>query len=210
MMITRKAMHRRTVLRGTGAVIALPLLDAMGSSAKAVETAAASRKRLQVIYTPNGMVMKDWTSRRRRARLCHDRPSSSRWKPIATVRGGQRTWITCRPKRWVTARAIMPAAAAPSDRRACQEDRRRRHQQRRFDGPDCGQAVCGTDPDPVAGAGPGIAQPGGKLRQRLFLRLYQHPVLVWRSLADADHHQPARSVRTPVWRKRSGWTPRRA
>ena len=60
MMITRKAMHRRTVLRGAGAVIALPLLDAMGASAKAVETAAASRKRLQVIYTPNGMVMKDF------------------------------------------------------------------------------------------------------------------------------------------------------
>jgi hypothetical protein len=60
MIITRKAMHRRTVLRGTGAVIALPLLEAMGSSAKAVESAAAARKRLQVIYTPNGMVMNDF------------------------------------------------------------------------------------------------------------------------------------------------------
>ncbi len=60
MMITRKAMHRRTVLRGAGATIALPLLEAMGSSAIAVEAAAAARKRLQVIYTPNGMVMKDF------------------------------------------------------------------------------------------------------------------------------------------------------
>ena len=58
MMITRKAMGRRTVLRGMGTTVALPLLEAMGSSASAVETAAASRKRLQVIYTPNGMVMK--------------------------------------------------------------------------------------------------------------------------------------------------------
>ena len=60
MMITRKAMGRRTVLRGMGTTVALPLLEAMGSSASAVETAAASRKRLQVIYTPNGMVMKDF------------------------------------------------------------------------------------------------------------------------------------------------------
>ena len=60
MMITRKAMHRRTVLRGAGATIALPLLEAMGSSAIAVEAATASRKRLQVIYTPNGMVMNDF------------------------------------------------------------------------------------------------------------------------------------------------------
>jgi hypothetical protein len=60
MMITRKAMHRRTVLRGAGATIALPLLEAMGSSAMAVEAATASRKRLQVIYTPNGMVMNDF------------------------------------------------------------------------------------------------------------------------------------------------------
>ena len=60
MMITRKAMGRRTVLRGMGTTVALPLLEAMGSSASAVEIAAASRKRLQVIYTPNGMVMKDF------------------------------------------------------------------------------------------------------------------------------------------------------
>jgi hypothetical protein len=67
MMITRKAMHRRTVLRGVRRRHR-PAADGRdGPSAKAVETAAAARKRLQVIYTPNGMQMENWTSRPRPA-----------------------------------------------------------------------------------------------------------------------------------------------
>ena len=61
MMITKKEIGRRTMLRGMGTVMALPLLEAMGSSAKAAEASAAARKRLQVIYTPNGMMMENWT-----------------------------------------------------------------------------------------------------------------------------------------------------
>jgi hypothetical protein len=61
MMITRKPMGRRTMLRGMGTAMALPLLDAMVPSAKAMEEGAAARKRLQVIYTPNGMMMENWT-----------------------------------------------------------------------------------------------------------------------------------------------------
>ncbi len=54
-------MGRRTMLRGMGTAMALPLLDAMIPGARAAEEAAASRKRLQVIYTPNGMMMQNWT-----------------------------------------------------------------------------------------------------------------------------------------------------
>jgi hypothetical protein len=62
MIITRKAMNRRTLLRGTGAVLALPLMEAMmPASSHAAEAAAAARKRLHVIYTPNGMMMEHWT-----------------------------------------------------------------------------------------------------------------------------------------------------
>jgi hypothetical protein len=57
MIITRKAMARRTVLRGMGVTLALPLLDAMIANVKAMEMAAATRRRLQVIYMPNGMAM---------------------------------------------------------------------------------------------------------------------------------------------------------
>jgi len=62
MILTRKALNRRTVLRGTGAVLALPLMDAMmPASSRAAEAADAARKRLHVIYTPNGMMMENWT-----------------------------------------------------------------------------------------------------------------------------------------------------
>ncbi|HVV28739.1 MAG TPA: DUF1552 domain-containing protein [Rhizomicrobium sp.] len=61
MIITRKTMARRTVLRGMGTALSLPLLDAMISSSKAAETAALARRRLQVIYMPNGMMMENFT-----------------------------------------------------------------------------------------------------------------------------------------------------
>jgi hypothetical protein len=61
MIITRKPMGRRTLLRGMGTAMALPLLDAMIPGAKAAEMAAKARKRLHVIYTPNGMMMDNWT-----------------------------------------------------------------------------------------------------------------------------------------------------
>lgn len=48
-------MHRRTVLRGLGATLALPWLEAMAPRARAATTAAAAPpKRFAFIYTPNG------------------------------------------------------------------------------------------------------------------------------------------------------------
>ena len=45
MLIPRKALHRRTVLRGMfGTAVALPLLEAMSPNAKAADVAAAARK----------------------------------------------------------------------------------------------------------------------------------------------------------------------
>jgi hypothetical protein len=60
MIIMPKPMDRRTLLRGAGAALALPLMEAMAPSAKAAE-AARQTKRLQVIYTPNGMIMQNFT-----------------------------------------------------------------------------------------------------------------------------------------------------
>jgi hypothetical protein len=62
MFITRKFLSRRTVLRGAGASIALPLLDAMIPAATALaETAAAAKPRLAFIYFPHGAIMDHWT-----------------------------------------------------------------------------------------------------------------------------------------------------
>ena len=60
--ITRKHLSRRTVLRGVGATIALPLLDAMIPAQTALaQTAAAPKVRLAFIYFPHGAIMDRWT-----------------------------------------------------------------------------------------------------------------------------------------------------
>ena len=61
MIITRKHLPRRTILRGLGAAVALPLLDGMVPAMTAIaRTAAAPIRRLGFFYVPNGMAMKYW------------------------------------------------------------------------------------------------------------------------------------------------------
>jgi Protein of unknown function (DUF1552) len=61
-IITRKQLPRRTFLRGMGAAVALPMLDAMvPAMAFATPGAAKSPTRLAFSYVPNGVVMKHWT-----------------------------------------------------------------------------------------------------------------------------------------------------
>jgi hypothetical protein len=62
MFITKKHLSRRTVLRGAGAAIALPLLDAMSPAGVAwAQTAAGSTpQRLAFVGFPHGAVMRKW------------------------------------------------------------------------------------------------------------------------------------------------------
>jgi hypothetical protein len=62
MIIRKLAIPRRTFLRGAGATVALPLLDAMVPALSAQSTtAAAPVRRLGFVYIPNGAVMQQWT-----------------------------------------------------------------------------------------------------------------------------------------------------
>ena len=63
MIITKKAIDRRTILRGIGVTVALPFLDAMVPSLTALAQTPAGKMpaRLGVIYVPNGIRMDDWT-----------------------------------------------------------------------------------------------------------------------------------------------------
>ena len=62
MFITKKHLDRRTVLRGVGASIALPLLDAMIPAHTALSaTAAKPLPKLGFVYFPHGAVMGEWT-----------------------------------------------------------------------------------------------------------------------------------------------------
>jgi hypothetical protein len=59
MFVTKKAISRRTMLRGAGTAVALPLLDAM---IPAFATAATTKpvRRLGVVYHPNGIIYDQW------------------------------------------------------------------------------------------------------------------------------------------------------
>jgi len=58
MFLTRKHLARRTVLKGAGVTLALPLLDAMIPAATALaQTAAVPKMRLGFLYIPHGAIM---------------------------------------------------------------------------------------------------------------------------------------------------------
>lgn len=62
MIVTKKALDRRTVLRGIGAALALPFLDGMVPALTALQqTAARPVRRFGVVYVPNGIRMEHWT-----------------------------------------------------------------------------------------------------------------------------------------------------
>ena len=56
--VTGKSLSRRALLKGTGAALALPLLDAM---VPAFAQAPAPAHRFQTVYIPNGMAMEYWS-----------------------------------------------------------------------------------------------------------------------------------------------------
>jgi len=70
--LTKKHLSRRTVLRGAGVAIGLPLLDAMIPAATALaQTAAAPKLRVGFFYIPHGAIM--WNT-------SHG-PAMDRWTP---------------------------------------------------------------------------------------------------------------------------------
>ena len=66
--MSRDALTRRTVLRGAGAAMALPWLEAMAGPVRSMSTALASTatstaqpKRLAFLFVPNGVHAPHWT-----------------------------------------------------------------------------------------------------------------------------------------------------
>jgi hypothetical protein len=60
MIVTKKALQRRTFLRGTGVALALPLLDAMFPAFTSTAAAANPVRRLGFVYIPMGMSPAEW------------------------------------------------------------------------------------------------------------------------------------------------------
>ena len=59
MVITKKALSRRTFLQASGVTLALPFLGAM-SPALAAKRALPQAMRMGFFYVPNGIIMEDW------------------------------------------------------------------------------------------------------------------------------------------------------
>ncbi len=62
-MSSKTSISRRTILRGLGTAVALPMLDAMPTSAIASAAAQASSgapRRLAFVFVPNGVNVKNW------------------------------------------------------------------------------------------------------------------------------------------------------
>jgi hypothetical protein len=59
MFVTKKAISRRTILRGVGTAVTLPLLDAM-IPAFAPAAATSPVRRFGVVYHPNGVIYDQW------------------------------------------------------------------------------------------------------------------------------------------------------
>src|SRR6188768_381178 len=62
MFITKKAMQRRTFLRGMGVTVALPFLESMAPAMTPLaQSPAKPPLRFGAVYLPNGCVMDNWT-----------------------------------------------------------------------------------------------------------------------------------------------------
>jgi hypothetical protein len=61
MLVPKHTLPRRTILRGMGATIGLPFLEAMLPAFSARGRAAQPVHRFQTFYVPNGMAMEYWT-----------------------------------------------------------------------------------------------------------------------------------------------------
>jgi hypothetical protein len=61
MLVPKHALPRRTILRGMGATIGLPFLEAILPAFSARGRAAQPVHRFQTFYVPNGMAMEYWT-----------------------------------------------------------------------------------------------------------------------------------------------------
>ena len=195
MMITKTSLPRRTVLRGLGAAVALPLLDAMVPAASALSrTAAAPTRRFGVVYVPNGIAMEYWTP----AEEGRGFELTPILHPLASVQGPAHGGLG------------PPGLLDPGPRRRVDDvpdrggggGRRDGAGGRRLDGPAPGPRV---RPAHRAGVAPARhRQPGQRrpVQRQPQLRLHQHHLLAQPDHAAPDGEQPARGVRADVRRQR--------
>jgi hypothetical protein len=119
MFLTKKHLDRRTFLRGMGATVALPLLDAMIPARTLLAlTAARPVPRLAFVYFPHGAIMDEWSANGRILQPLapfHDRltivsglENRHAYGPVHAITPG--TWLSATPARERAATADQLAA----------------------------------------------------------------------------------------------------
>ena len=143
MIISKKALPRRTFLRGMGATVALPLLDAMVPSMTALaKTAANPVRRLGFVYIPMGSHIASWTPPGDTGALTKLSPSLGPLAPVQDqltvltnlelrnalsghARHLQRRVPECGDREVDREQRLLPGYDGRSDRRAADRGRRR-------------------------------------------------------------------------------------
>ena len=193
MFISKMSLPRRTFLRGVGATVALPLLDAMVPALTAVgQTAAAPRLRFGAIYVPNGIIMNQWTPATVGSgfdlppTLQPLQPFQDKLTVVSnTYRGGEADHaVAC--AAWLS--GAVPKKTEGQDFRLEHDDRSDRRQ----------AGGRGHRVPLDRGGHRGLHRLRRRLQPRLQLRLHEHP-----RVGDADHAAPdrdqsARGVQAPV------------
>ena len=199
MFITRMHLSRRTFLRGVGATLALPMLDAMVPAASALaRTTGAAPSRAGFIYMPHGADMTAWTPAGSGGAF----ELSPTLQPSRAVQGlaGRRQQPDARGRADRDARRRFVRLA---ERRHSQAHRRRGLPDRHDDRPGDRQADRPDVAVPVA-----RVRDGGfhRLRRRLHaelqLRVPEHDLVGDADVAAADGDQSPRGVRAAVRRRR--------
>ena len=202
MVILKKTLHRRTFLRGAGAALTLPLLDAMiPALGHAAETTRPIRLAFIEVPERNHDGQVDAFIRRRRF-PAHADPRASGVVPRPHA-GAERSrsesgrGVCQRSGRRSSARLHRMAHG-----RARENDLGRRSQGRHLGRSGRGARVRQVHAACLARSRLGIGGNRGRLRVGLFVRLLQHDLLAQRHDTDADGESPARDLRAPVRRYR--------
>ena len=105
MFITNRHLNRRTFLRGIGATVALPLLDAMIPARALFAFGATAAPRLAFVYFPHGAVMPEWDGRilqplapfRNRLTIVDGIENRHAYGPVHAITPG--TWLSANSPR---------------------------------------------------------------------------------------------------------------
>ena len=199
MIITKKALPRRTFLRGMGATVALPLLDAMVPSMTALaQTPAKPVRRLGFVYIPMGSDIASWTPPGESGALTELSPTLSPLAPVMkhlTVLSNMEL-KNAYPGTHATSNAAFLSAAKAKWTESSDYYLGTTVDQIAATADGAGDAAS------VARAGDGPDGSGGAVRQRLCVRLPEQPVVVVADDAAAVRGASARGVRAAVRRRR--------